>query len=200
METEGELNSSKSIENTIELTEENVTKRLCWHLLWKKGYSVVTHQFSNHFWIADIFGINKSNYSHEIEIKVSKADLMSEIKDIEYLINGWTWLPQWRWSKYIKHHWYLNEVKTDSKDKQSREHLIPNYFSFAVPTELVRFAWEKLKDSPYGLIEVYTIWKHIRIWSVFKQAKRIHSNKISFELLLKIARRMSYINEKNINS
>ena len=199
-ETEWELNSSTyDNEEKIELTEWNITKKLYWHLIWKKWYNVVTHQFSNSFWIADIFGVNKSNYTHEIEIKVSKSDLMSEIKDIEYLINWWEWLPQWRWSKYVKHYWYLNEVKTDSMDKQNREHLIPNYFSFAVPTELKEIAWEKLKNTPYWIIEIYTIWKFIKIWSVIKQAKKIHKTKISFDVLLKIARRMSYINEKNIN-
>lgn len=193
--TEWEMNSSDSNWEVI-FTEGNITKKLYWHLLWKKWYMVVTHQFANYFWIADIFAVNKSLYTHEIEVKVSKADFLSEMKDIEYIINWWEWLPAWRWSKYNKHLFYINQKDNYT---HNRDELIPNYFSFAVPSDLVRFASEKLQNTPYWLIEVYSIWSYIKIWSVLKQAKKIHKNKICFDVLLKIAHRMSYINEKNIN-
>lgn len=171
------------------VSEKNITKRLYWHLMWKMSYQVVAHQFDNWFGKADMFGINKNLFMHEMEIKISRSDFMSEMKDIEILSKG-EMLGKDRWSKWLKHYNYL--IAWDRLHPNQRQFL-PNYFSFVVPTELVEFCKEKLEHTPYWLIEIRQ--PNMLYFETVKKAKKLHSRKIEFDALLKLSHRMSYICE-----
>lgn len=175
-------------------TEKNITKDLLSNLVWKQWFHIATHQYTNWFGISDVFWVNKNLFTHEYEIKVSKADFMSEMKYIESIISGvWVHTSEW---KYIKHYHYIN-----AKKWQLRWYQLPNSFSYVVPEDLASFCLEKLEDTPYWLFSCRAV-KHNSYWTEYvtfvfeslKKPKKIHSEKITFEQLLKISKRLSYVN------
>jgi hypothetical protein len=102
-------------------------------LRYSKQSYVATEVWIAH-WIADVLYIPKKKQEvREIEVKVSKADLLNDFIKKEH-----------------KHKQLLTDQFT----------LKPiNYFYFCVPEELKEFALEQLKDKPYGLYIFKEIWK-----------------------------------------
>lgn len=124
------------------------------HLKYKKNCPIVVTEFKNG---SDVFGVNRSNYSIEVEVKVDKFDLLSELKTIKYLLDpendpsyghyktrtgGDAYL-----NKFSKHRSYLfSESKYETR---------PRYFFFAIPQGLMDLeSLEVLKQTPYGLMVV----------------------------------------------
>lgn len=182
------------------MTELQITKRLYWHLVWKAWYLITTHQFDNHFWIADMWGINKSKFAHEFEIKCTKSDLMSEINDIKAIHK---WEKKWG-AKFHKHFKYLTGVHHSSLQYTSVKHdhqdwLVPTYFSFVVPVDLVELAILELEWTPYGVIQAKEYGSGSIYFSTMKKVKAIHRRKVSEWIIFKMAHRMSFICEKFIN-
>ena len=145
---------------------------------------------------ADVFGVTRSKYTHELEIKVSKADLMSELNCIKDLTLFGT--PQKRYAKKYKHeHYFKGETNMFVE--------VPNYFSFVTPFNLEKLALEILKDTKYGL---YCINIHENGGNPYatigcqKKAQLLHKEKISekklFYLLRKASTEVQFLREKAI--
>src|SRR3990167_2756273 len=145
---------------------------------------------------ADVFGITRSKYTHEFEIKVSKADLFSELNCIKDLVLFGA--PQKSYEKKYKHERYF-------KGESNMFCEVPNYFSFVTPFALEKVALEILKDTKYGL---YCIDIHENGGNPYatlvcqKKAQLLHKEKISekklFYLLRKASTEVQFLREKNI--
>lgn len=191
------------------MNERNITKHLYHHLLWKKWQKIVTHQFTTHFWIADVWSINHKMLSSEFEIKTSKADLMSELEPIRKIMQ---WETHGDWAKFHKHFKYLtwkhqgSLVNPESPhwtllDENHWDWSVPNNFYYVVPKELVPVAVEYLEGTPYWIIEV---WKYWRDWEYYcfdskKKSKNLHKNKVSDRIIFNMAHRMSWICQKLVS-
>lgn len=140
--------------------------------------------------IADLFGITGADLTHEIEVKVSKADLMGEIAAIKYHLQEklpptmWGGRPEHREPppknirKSTKHWWYLVKEGAGYEDWRRK----PNRFSFAVPRELEEIAKQELKGTPYGLIVVGGAY----VVSTEKKAEYLHKEKVNDAVLRKV--------------
>ena len=119
----------------------------------------------------DLFGLRKSGFIDEIEIKLSRPDFLADFKKTSHTKdpNG---EYSWSWIERLKH-----ECLAEGLGKC-------NYFSFFMPEELAN----KCDIPEYaGLYTFNGSWiKEV------KKAPRLHSRKISPELKYKIARKMAY--------
>lgn len=124
-------------------------------------------------WESDLFAITKSEYSIEIEVKISRADFRADFKKkkhewIESLMNG---------NAYFQHErrdfgGSNNSCSVGWKDlKQS----IPNKFYFACPDGLIS---PEEVPSYAGLIHC---GKNSYDYEVVKKAPILHRNKIDFK-------------------
>lgn len=184
------------------MTSIEIKQKLLWELLYKRGYHMAVTEKSMIYGIADIFALTKAGFTHEIEIKVSRADLKSELDCVDLVCSGKK--QEKPMSKFHKHLAYLKQDARASKyslfdparepnprvvygfqsDIAIEKTDLPNKFSFAVPTELVEYAQEKLKDTPYG---VFAISPAGTIFQV-KEAKHIHKEKITQKEIMYLLR------------
>lgn len=138
--------------------------------LWRMGNSkqwpiMIGNNVSLCGWEADFIGVTRSGFAHEIEIKVSKGDLKSDINAIEE--NG-------RKSPSTKVYKYkvLSGKIDGSPDGQYK--VKPNYFWFAVPSSLTSDAIS-LVPSYMGVITVLSPTR----MEEERQPKRIHREKLT---------------------
>lgn len=172
------------------MTSKEIKPYLLKELLYVMGY----HAAFTEVKYADVYGITRSQYSHEFEIKVSKADLLSELNCIKELVLFGT--PKKYYAKKYKHEQLL---KGESNQFQE----VPNYFSYVVPFCLQEAAMAVLKDTKYGL---YCIDIHENGGNPYatigrqKKADLLHKEKLSdeatFYLLRKAATEVQTLREK----
>lgn len=150
---------------------------LTWLRYYKNCWAVFTEYVNN----SDVFGVNKSGYKIEIEIKVNKSDLQKELKCIRTV---WDYhnsddppsdlVCGKHGYKCDKHNCYLF---------LDHEYVPrPKYFYLGVTKDLMDIAKKGIKDTPYGLLVIteyndvvemvaaksmksdkFTNWKHAAI-------------------------------------
>lgn len=140
---------------------------------------------------ADVLGVTRSFYSHEFEVKISKEDLVKELKAVRFLIGADTNMRRARAAnKLIKHKTYLETWKPPSLDNPVpaivNPYFIPNYFSFVVPPAIVEFTQRSVEGTPYGVFYV----DHEICYSVVTPQK-IHGFKIKEDQLFPLLRKAS---------
>jgi len=114
---------------------------------------------------SDFLAIRKGNM-FEIEIKTSKADLNADFKKRKHTIY-----------------------------EQDKSVWTPNYFYFAVPNNLVEYAFAKCVDNNYGVLEILESgpWKE-RV-RVVKRAKKLHNRfapeKVKYYLINRLSSEMA---------
>jgi len=161
------------------MTEKVAKAKILWYLLYRFGSLAAVTEMR----YADVFAISRAGYTQEIEIKVSKSDLMSELKVIDMLLGLDTqkkYMP-----KFYKHDSYLRKEKTEQILLVER---IPNKFSFGVPPSLVKVCSEHIKDTPYGLYKIYNDQNYVEI---IRKPDFLHKNKISEEIKNSLLRKVS---------
>lgn len=164
------------------------------HLFWRLHFPVVIDEFD----FMDIFGIRRSGYMVEFEIKISKADLMREVRlmrseqPIKYSKD---------WVKWEKHAQYLKRViqKTpslyDSIPGYSpvvNNYFIPNEFYFYVPDFLAQYAITETANTPYGVVMIGTTKnsygrEYHSDYEIVKPATKIHNEKADEKIYRKLA-------------
>jgi hypothetical protein len=172
-------------------------RELAHHCYWRLGYSVVIDEFQ----FMDLFGVNRSGYGIEFEIKVSKSDFDREIKCIKMLECKHYGKD---WEKFSKHRFYLTgKLPQTNYDQQLNDlgisnnindnSYIPNEFYFYVPDYLTEYALKKLEGLPYGLIQIGKTSHNGGISSFFwvyekiKKATKLHNNKVNDGLYSQLA-------------
>lgn len=138
----------------MKVTSEIIKTALMHLYRFKKGYLVAT-EFGYELGIADVMTLSKDNEVIEIEVKISKSDLLSELKHKE------------------EKHRVLKEAQ-ESK-------WAPNRFFFCVPTFLVQDTIEfcEATNPKYGVIEFdndHGFIKHPeKLLSVARKSQKLHS-------------------------
>lgn len=161
------------------MNSKEVKAEMLSHALYRLHYMAAVTEYGGKgvMGVADIFTVHTSGYTHEFEVKVTKADLAGEIETIQYLLNAQTELgqePKKYFAKSDKHRIYLNGPRTELyKDFALR----PNKFSFVVPVELSEYAKAALKSTPYGLYVVTSGPE------CYLKADFLHKDKVESEVL-----------------
>lgn len=169
------------------MTSFEIKMSLIYYFMIQRNYPacVTEYNLGGYLYIADIVAIDKKMLSHEVEIKVTKADLLSELKAIKSIMDG----NDPDGSKYRKHYNYLKGFK------------IPNKFSFAVPDELVEFTLNEIQNTPYGLIKIgnnkHSNYKTVKI---LKRAKKLKDKPITDNQFKLIAARACRYNFTLMNN
>ena len=155
---------------------KHLKKRLSHYLLFQMNYPVVIDEYK----YMDIFGIRRSGYTVEFEIKVTKSDLKRELDIIHNSDKQISKYENKDWKKYRKHSRYI----TGYQDEKT---IIPNEFCFYVPDYLVDYALDGVVGTPYGVAGIGKYEKKIDFmgeerwlegnYHVFKKPKKIHINK-----------------------
>lgn len=142
------------------------------YLLLEMGALCAAHEFENLWGRCDIFGVKRDKLTtFEVEIKVNKYDLESELKAIRACkVRDFS-----TGSKRTKHAAYLTGAHG------------PSQFYFAVPPLLIPSAIIALSGTPYGLIAVDDLVK------VVKRATRMHERPVAPREFEKLCRRMAIV-------
>ena len=135
--------------------------------------------------IADVWVVDKNYMAIEIEIKVSKSDLRTELSCIQRIVQMQKEpllysAEKEGGNKYRKHKRYLTNKGITSA-------ILPNRFYFAVPEELKETALEVIKETPYGLLVVEGSMHSVYI---IKSGKLLHSGVIGQNTIKDTIRRV----------
>lgn len=162
---------------------------------------VMTELTISHGSIADMITINKNDFCYEIEIKTNKNDLKNELDIINDVLNKKDSYDRMinsnGYKKYLKHCRYIN------KESCFKNELIPKYFYFAIPIELLDVLKLGLKPKEYGIILIRKDFYKGRSYChtrVEKKARALNNKKIDMELFAKkFMTKMTFSNNRLMN-
>lgn len=161
-------------------------------LLYEKKYKCAVTEYGGSGTIgnADIFGFTKADFTHELEVKCSKADLAGEIASIKNLARheDAAMLGERNMAKLSKHSTYLQAAPQGEMPWSQREwdmtH-VPSRFSFVLPPELLDYALNNLIGTPYGVYVVhereYLGQKRYSV-SEERRPEQLHKNKVTDDI------------------
>lgn len=162
------------------------------HLFWQLHHPIIIDEHN----FMDVFSVRRSNYTVEYEIKISKSDLMREIK----IIKGEQPIKYSKdWTKWEKHAHYLSRSIKQIPNRYGfvtnnidRAYFIPNEFIFYIPDFLVDCAMKELQGTPYGIIANGVFpnkWNNEfpDKYKVIKPAVKLHTEKATPDLITNIA-------------
>ena len=133
--------------------------------LYLKGHSPIsTHVTISQMSECDCISISKSDYIYEYEIKISRADFKKDFTK-------------------IKHTNIINENYTKVR-KGETFYLLPNYFSFVTPKDLIKI--EEVPDYA-GLIYM----NEDGSFEVIRKPKLLHNTKANTLFIRKVAHNLT---------
>lgn len=143
---------------------KNIEASLCMYLYLKGHSPISTHVTISQMSECDCISISKSDYIYEYEIKISRADFKKDFTK-------------------IKHTNIINENYTKVR-KGETFYLLPNYFSFVTPKDLIKI--EEVPDYA-GLIYM----NEDGSFEVIRKPKLLHSTKANDLFIRKIAHNLT---------
>lgn len=143
---------------------KNIEYALCMYL-YEKSHSPITTKFSGMgLSECDVLSISKSDYIYEYEIKISRSDYKRDfIKE--------------------KHTHMINEKSTKTV-KGEVVYLLPNYFTYVVPRDLI-----SISEIPEYSGLIY--FNEDLSFEVIKKPKLLHKTIANTEFIRKIAHNLS---------
>lgn len=162
---------------TKKVTAKDITASIMANLRFSKRMNLIASEVG--YFASDVLAldVDKGKFV-EVEVKVSKSDLMNDFK------------------KY-KHEYYLHQSKHGEPLKESRRWktynaFVPKQFFFAVPEEMLEYTLNAVEDLPYGVI-CYRSSRlpHYRRVRIEKRATKLHQNPISTIVVDDVLLRMS---------
>jgi len=162
---------------TNKVTAKDITASIMANLRFTKKMNLIASEVG-HF-SSDVLAVqtDKGRFV-EVEVKVSKSDLMADFK------------------KY-KHEYYLHQYKTGEPLKDSRRwkwynNFVPKQFFFAVPEDMLEYTLNAVQDLPYGVICYRkTNLPHFRRVRIEKTAKKLHDKPVPLNVIDDVLLRMS---------
>jgi len=143
---------------------KNIESALCMYLYEKSHSPITTHFTGMGLMECDVISISKSDYIYEYEVKISRADFKKDfIKE--------------------KHTNIINEKYT-RVSKGELVYLLPNYFNFVTPTNLISI--DEVPDYA-GLIYMDEFGK----FEIVKKPKLLHKEKANDKFIRQIAHNLS---------
>lgn len=119
------------------------------YTLWERGFTLCVTEGLNS---SDVLAV-RDGLAIEYEIKVSKSDLMREIKVIQTALRKQTF--GYSRAKLEKHETYLGNRQPRIFNHYTQEAIfIPNFFTFVVPDALAECAAQGVLGTPYGVLTV----------------------------------------------
>lgn len=162
---------------TKKVTAKDITASVMANLRFTKKMNVLASEAG--YFSSDVLAVQTEKGRFiEVEVKVSKSDLMADFK------------------KY-KHEYYLHQYKTGEPLKDSRRwkwynSFVPKQFFFAVPEEMLEYTLNAVEDLPYGVICYRDSGvAHFRRVRIEKTAKRLHTKPVPENVISDILLRMS---------
>lgn len=160
------------------------------YLIQGRAYPAVTE--GTFLGIVDVLAIKDLKYVMDFEVKVSKADLNSELDTIDFVYKGIkkSDKPMPKLSKHRLMHdavygnqsqmttWWSN-YNVDPRTKS------PNYFCFALPDNLADYAVSRLQGTPYGVIS-FIEGDGYNSMRVAKKNMRIHDQDVLHSAIYRI--------------
>lgn len=169
------------------ITAEDIKFELMRYYLYERQFLCITTEQNMYYGRADIWVLDRDYMGIEIEIKVSKADLISELNSIKHIVGE---LSGVRGAKYIKHERYIKYANAPEYSKN----LLPNRFYFCVPEHLQETAITCLRHTPYGLLVCIADQSRIIATKVVKSGKLIHRTAVAPKLVKETIRRINFEN------
>ena len=133
--------------------------------LYEKGHSPIsTHAAVYGLQECDVISISKSDFIYEYEVKISKSDFKADFKKPKHTL--------------IKESKFIKESKSETL------YLVPNYFYFVVPENLI-----SIDDIPEyaGLIYI----TEQQTFNIIKKAPIIHKTKASKEFIRALSHQLT---------
>ena len=96
------------------MTAEDIKFELTRYYLCERQFLCVTTEQNMYYGRADIWVLDRDHMGIEIEIKVSRADLISELNSIKHILGE---LSGVRGAKYIKHERYIKYANDNQYNK-----------------------------------------------------------------------------------
>lgn len=169
------------------MTAEDIKLELMRYYLYERQFLCVTTEQNMYYGRSDIWVLDRDYMGIEIEIKVSRADLISELNSIKHILGE---LSGVRGAKYTKHKRYIKYANAPEYSKN----LLPNRFYFCVPEHLQEIAITCLRHSPYGLLVCVANESRIIATKVVKSGQLIHRTAVAPKLVKETIRRINFEN------
>jgi len=143
---------------------KNIEAAMCMYLYEKSHSPITTHFTGMGLMECDVLSISKADYIYEYEIKISRADFKKDfIKE--------------------KHTFIINEKYTRTR-KGELVYLLPNYFNFVVPRDLISV--DEVPDYA-GLIYM----NEDSSFTIVKKPKLLHKTKANEAFIRQVAHNLS---------
>jgi len=143
---------------------KNIEAAMCMYLYEKSHSPITTHFTGMGLMECDVLSISKADYIYEYEIKISRADFKKDfIKE--------------------KHTHIINEKYTRTR-KGELVYLLPNYFNFVTPRDLISI--DEVPDYA-GLIYM----NEDSSFTIVKKPKLLHKTKANEAFIRQVAHNLS---------
>jgi len=143
---------------------KNIEAAMCMYLYEKSHSPITTHFTGMGLMECDVLSISKADYIYEYEVKISRADFKKDfIKE--------------------KHTFIINEKYTRIR-KGELVYLLPNYFNFVTPKDLISI--DEVPDYA-GLIYM----NEDSSFTIIKKPKLLHKTKANEAFIRKVAHNLS---------
>lgn len=152
----------------VNITSKDIESSLVMSLYLKGHSPISTHASISGMQECDVLSISKADFIYEYEVKVSRSDFKADFKKPKHmLINEGKYIKESN-KKGIKQVWYL----------------VPNYFYFVVPENLI-----SIEEVPIyaGLIYV----NERMIFNTVKKAPIIHKTKASNDFIRDLSHQLT---------
>lgn len=162
---------------TKQVTAKDITASIMANLRFAKQLKLVASEAG--YFCSDVLAmdVDKGKFV-EVEVKVSKSDLMADFK------------------KY-KHEYYLHQYRNKEPLKESRRwkwynSFVPKQFFFAVPERMLEYTLNAVDDLPYGVIcyRDNGLPHHRRV-RIEKRATKLHDKAVAPNVVDNVLLRMS---------
>jgi hypothetical protein len=143
---------------------KNIEAAMCMYLYEKSHSPITTHFTGMGLMECDVLSISKADYIYEYEVKISRADFKKDfIKE--------------------KHTFIINEKYTRIR-KGELVYLLPNYFNFVTPKDLISI--DEVPDYA-GLIYM----NEDSSFTIVKKPKLLHKTKANEAFIRQVAHNLS---------
>lgn len=184
------------------VTSSDIKHELIKYLCFEKRHLIACTESLN---LADVLTLTSTRFLLEHEIKVSKSDLVGELKAIKVAQQDMSKFTLWPEemqdlsrkvsdSKLYKHRRYLGTYYNRYGLSQLKYYR-PNRFLFVVPEPLGDVAAQGVAGTPYGVITVSgNQWREIANFTTLVKARPLHTEKVEESNFLRMVRRVGVEN------
>lgn len=187
-------------------TLDGLTERRVQHLLYQRfmaggSHMVAVPNSSLYGWESDMLTVTKAGYVHDYEIKVSRADLLRELRAVrEAQEPGRDWWASrstkcWRHAVLAGREELPQFFRSEQRAKEWHERAMmrrPNHFWFVVRDGICEA--DEIPDYAGLLVVREVVRRQVKMLALHqaRKARRIHSHKLDADRALRLAGHACY--------